>query len=53
MKYMCGSCCMPAKFRVGIGKLLNFVITFNKENSDKIRKSVHFKYFFSEDHFNV
>ena len=37
MKYMCGSCCIPTKFRVGkVGKLLNFVVTFNKENSDKI-----------------
>ena len=25
---MCGSCCIPTKFRVsGVGKLLNFVIT--------------------------
>ena len=40
MKYMCGSCCIPTKFRVGrwVGKLLNFIITFNKENRDKTEK---------------
>ena len=36
MKYMCGSCCIPTKFRVGGRGILNFVIAFNKENSDKI-----------------
>ena len=55
MKYMCGSCCIPTKFRVGIyvGKLLNFVVTYNKKIVTKSEKKAHFRYFFAKDNFNV
>ena len=57
MNYMCGSCFMPQKIRVGrYGVLFNLVKTFNTENILKIGKCGYFNtvvVFHSKDCFDV